>query len=155
MLRESRPVSRRSSLSAIAWPYRWLFALTECGEQRSPAPRLCECVGTDAHSGPAHTDAAPVRVRSVPKPLSILSMRRRRIAGTLGARNLEAGVVSLIVMKLISVLKFRNRYFEITPLFRKQDCDISLCLLTANNQIVFQNLNRRFGTRYLSSGSHV
>lgn len=39
------------------------------------------------------------------------------IAGTLGARNLEAGVVSLIVMKLISVLKFRNRYFEITPLF--------------------------------------
>lgn len=64
MLRESRPVSRRSSLSAIAWPYRWLFALTECGEQRSPAPRLCECVGTDAHSGPAHTDAAPVRVRS-------------------------------------------------------------------------------------------
>lgn len=42
-----------------------------------------------------------------------------RIAGTLGARNLEAGVVSLIVMKLISVLKFRNRYFEITPLFRQ------------------------------------
>lgn len=42
-----------------------------------------------------------------------------RIAGTLGARNLEAGVVSLIVMKLISVLKFRNRYFEITPLFRR------------------------------------
>lgn len=46
-----------------------------------------------------------------------------RIAGTLGARNLEAGVVSLIVMKLISVLKFRNRYFEITPLFRQRNGD--------------------------------
>lgn len=105
--------------SAIAWPYRWLFALTECGEQRSPASCLWECIPTRAHKCKRCTQPQPV-YGCVPKPLSILSMRRRRIAGTLGARNLEAGVVSLIVMKLISVLKFRNRYFEITPPFHQR-----------------------------------
>lgn len=127
-LRSNPPEARRDPPSAIAWPYRWLFALTECGEQRSPAACLCECVCTRrTQTQDTHTMKCPLRLYGcVPKPLSILSMRRRRIvppriAGTLGARNLEAGVVSLIVMKLISVLKFRNRYFEITPLFHQRD----------------------------------
>lgn len=67
-----------------------------------------------------HTGAI-VSVRSKTALYSIyakaLGVVSPRIASTLGARNLEAGVVSLIVMKLISVLKFRNRYFEMTPLF--------------------------------------
>ncbi|GBP03966.1 hypothetical protein EVAR_74754_1 [Eumeta japonica] len=40
-LRTAAPKPVDGRLSAIAWPYRWLFALTECGEQRSPAARLC------------------------------------------------------------------------------------------------------------------
>lgn len=67
-----------------------------------------------------------------------------RIAGTLGARNLEAGVVSLIVMKLISVLKFRNRYFEITPLFSStRQPDLSSSCWTprcANSVLIVINL---------------
>ncbi|CAH0728349.1 unnamed protein product, partial [Brenthis ino] len=72
-----RLVARRVPLSAIAWPYRWLFALTECGEQRSPAARLCACSRARAHS---RARTQPRVYGCVPKPLSILSMRRRRIA---------------------------------------------------------------------------
>lgn len=125
-------MARRVPLSAIAWPYRWLFALTECGEQRSPAARLCECSRTRAHRGaPAHRRACTGAFRNRSLFYLCEGVVSPRIAGTLGARNLEAGVVSLIVMKLISVLKFRNRYFEITPFFHQRDCDLKLsCRIT-------------------------
>lgn len=55
---EYRPVARRVPPSAIAWPYRWLFALTECGEQRSPAARLCaRARARGTHTRTAHTGA--------------------------------------------------------------------------------------------------
>ena len=110
--------------SAIAWPYRWLFALTECGEQRSPAARLCACART-RRTQPRRTQPRACTGAFRNRSLFYLceGVVPPRIAGTLGARNLEAGVVSLIVMKLISVLKFRNRYFEITPLFRQRNAD--------------------------------
>lgn len=115
-------MARRVPPSAIAWPYRWLFALTECGEQRSPALRQCARARTRAHTRAARTQPRACTGAFRNRSLFYLceGVVPPRIAGTLGARNLEAGVVSLIVMKLISVLKFRNRYFEITPLFRQR-----------------------------------
>ncbi|KPI92330.1 hypothetical protein RR46_13551 [Papilio xuthus] len=90
MEKSSRLKARGVPLSAIAWPYRWLFALTECGEQRSP--RACVrrrtarrgCVRRRTARVPtltARAHTAPCTLYGcVPKPLSILSMRRRRIA---------------------------------------------------------------------------
>lgn len=65
-----------------------------------------------------------------------------RIAGTLGARNLEAGVVSLIVMKLISVLKFRNRYFEITLFFigKIATSDLSCRIFVSESTLIVINI---------------
>ncbi|CAD0203880.1 unnamed protein product [Chrysodeixis includens] len=57
----NRPVARPVPPSAIAWPYRWLFALTECGEQRSPAARLCARVCTTRTQPRAAHTRAPVR----------------------------------------------------------------------------------------------
>lgn len=88
MAKSGRLKARCVPLSAIAWPYRWLFALTECGEQRSPA-RLCApacrapVCARRAHAQRTQPPLYTVRCTlygCVPKPLSILSMRRRRIA---------------------------------------------------------------------------
>lgn len=138
----NRPEARRTPPSAIAWPYRWLFALTECGEQRSPAACLCARVRTNDVQecawlyGYRHTEdrlCASLACAGAFRNRSLFYLCEGvvspRIAGTLGARNLEAGVVSLIVMKLISVLKFRNRYFEIAPLFCQRVFDIFCNLL--------------------------
>ncbi|CAB3245901.1 unnamed protein product [Arctia plantaginis] len=50
----NRHVARPVPSSAIAWPYRWLFALTECGEQRSPAAWWCARVRTGGAHCRAH-----------------------------------------------------------------------------------------------------
>lgn len=75
----NRHVARPVPSSAIAWPYRWLFALTECGEQRSPAAWWCARVRTGGAHSCVHSHQRTV-YGCVPKPLSILSMRRRRTA---------------------------------------------------------------------------
>lgn len=117
ILKHNRLEPRCVPLSAIAWPYRWLFALTECGEQRSPASAWCECSRARRTQT---TQRLCASCRCVPKPLSILSMRRRPIATYSGhARGEEFRGGGRIVncYEVDFAPEIPNRYFEITPLF--------------------------------------